>query len=141
MNLSIQSGCTHTYESVSKSDLKKLLAACTEVVIRIIFETHCYKFGGVCYQQTDGGPIGLRVTNSIAKLRIANWISTVRRYLEDNNIMVHMAKSYVDDIRWLLDKIAKGIVWCKASKSLIFDNNQFMIDKYKSDSENKENCS
>ena len=81
-------------------------------MILLLFETHCYKFARQCYKQPDGGPIGLCVTNCMAKIIIAKWIIVVMKYLDDNEVKVHIVKSYVDDIRWLLERIASGVIWC-----------------------------
>ena len=44
----------------------------------------------------------------IAKIRIANWPEEVMKYLSYDKIKVHIAKSYIDDIRWVIEKIEKG---------------------------------
>ena len=59
--------------TVGQGELKKLLGACLEVVVKFVFSTHMYKFGGKTFVQSDGGPIGLRLTAALAKLRIADW--------------------------------------------------------------------
>ena len=51
--------------------------------------------------QTDGGPIGLHQNEELVK--------KVRKILDKCNIEVVLAQSYVDDIRWLLSMIEKGL--------------------------------
>ena len=53
----------------------------------------------------------------MAKIIIAKWIIVVMKYLDDNEVKVHIVKSYVDDIRWLLECIASGVIWCNITKS------------------------
>ena len=88
----------YPYTQISNTDCKKLLAACCEIVVKVVFSTHCYKFAGKSYNQSDGGPIGLRVTNALAKIRIANWAGKVSKYLEDNGVKLYLMNTYVDDI-------------------------------------------
>ena len=40
-------------------------------------------------------------------------------------------KSYVDDIRWLISKVRKGMIWCDITKRLIFDQEQYQKMKAK----------
>ena len=42
-------------------------------------------------------------------------------------------KSYVDDIRWLISKVRKGMIWCDITKRLIFDQEQYQKDEGKDD--------
>ena len=70
-------------ESYSKKDKKLLLGSCLYIVIKILFSTHCYSFGGRCYLQSDGGPIGLRAVSPIAKVRIANWLKQMLKHLSN----------------------------------------------------------
>ena len=111
------------------------MAACIEVVIKILFKTHCYSFGGKSFVQTDRGPIGLRVTNALTKRRIANWAGKVKKFLNNNNIKVHPANSYVDDICFVINKIEKGIIYNKVSNSLVFSKVQYSNDIDKTDIE------
>ena len=85
------------------------------------------------YIQSDGGPIGLRVANPIAKIRVARWVKLVLKYLDDSDVEVLLVKSYVDDIQWLLQRISRGIEWCDVKKKVIFDQEQCLIDTGKDD--------
>ena len=98
-----------------------LLAACLRIGIKFTFESHCYSFGGHCYIQNDGGPIGLRLTNAVARVRMLNWALEVLRVLENNKLKVLLCKSYVDDVRWLLAKIVMGYKYEPEVKQLIYD--------------------
>ena len=61
--------------------------------------THTYSYEGVSYLQNDGGPIGLRVVNSIAKIRIAHKLRQVLKLLENIKVKCQLVKSYINDIR------------------------------------------
>ena len=39
----------------------------------------------------------------------------------------------MDDIRWLLERIEKGMTWSKVTKSLVFDHDVFQSDEHKTD--------
>ena len=76
-----------------------------------LFETHTYEFGGKTFLQTDGGPIGLRFTTAIARIRMAAWARRFRELLKRNNIQAEIAMGYVDDLRYMLPMITLGTVW------------------------------
>ena len=117
--------------------IKLLLAAYLRVTIKLVYETHTYSFGTKNYLQSDGGPIGLRVTNPIAKLRIARWIKIVLQYLDDSEINVLLVKSYVDDIRWLLERLEKRVTWSNEAKTLVLDHDVFQSDEQKTNIQKK----
>ena len=58
----------------SNFQLKLLLAACLGIWVNSTFMLHTYTFGGKLYQQLTGGPIGLRLTCCVARLRIISWM-------------------------------------------------------------------
>ncbi|MCP3678952.1 MAG: hypothetical protein GY782_01110, partial [Gammaproteobacteria bacterium] len=91
-----------------KFQLKLLLAACLGIGVRATFRLHTYTFGGKLFQQLSGGPIGLRLTCCVARLRIIAWLVEVLKRLVDAGIKIFLAKFYVDDIRLVLSLIAKG---------------------------------
>ena len=72
-----------------------IMAACLRIVVKLVFETHCYSFDGKTYLQDDGGPIGLRFTNHVAKIRMNIWAKQVRKVLSNNKVNVYFSKSYV----------------------------------------------
>ena len=45
-------------------------------------------------------------------------------------------KSYVDDIRWLISKVRKGMIWYDITKRLIFDQERYQKMKARMHSEN-----
>ena len=100
-------------ESPNITQLKWLISACMRIIIKTNFNMHCYSFRGSWYKQTDGGPISLRVTNSITKFRIADWASRVSRILSESKVKVYIFKSFVEDIRMGLGAIPNGSKWCK----------------------------
>ena len=104
-----------------RSGEKLLLAACLRIGITVLFETHCYSFAGHDYLQSDGGPIGLRFTSCIARIRMNNWANNVQRILSECKVKVYLAKSYVDDVRWLIQAIKRGFKFEPDEELLIYD--------------------
>merc|ERR1712059_32555 len=58
----------------SEYQLKLMMAACLAVGVATTFRLHTFTFGGNLYQQLFGGPIGLRLTCCVTKLRMINWM-------------------------------------------------------------------
>ena len=50
--------------------VRRLLGACCSIATLFIFGTHLFTFGGEVFRQSEGGPIGLRITTALAKLRM-----------------------------------------------------------------------
>ena len=61
--------------------------------------------------QDDGEPIGLRFTNCVAKVRMNYMAKQVLLILKNNKIDVKLWKSYVEDVRWLIATIERGLVY------------------------------
>ena len=100
----------------TKEEKVKLFAAALEIAVRTIFKLHTYQFGGKLYQQSEGGPIGLRLTGACAKLVMASWSRKVNKILEREKIEVALAAGYIDDIRYLTTIIEKGRRWEEKEK-------------------------
>ena len=101
---------------------RKLVAAVLEIGIRTIFKLHVYQFGGNLYEQTDGGPIGLRITGSCAKIMMGRWAVKVNTILEANNMKIWLAAGYIDDMRYLTPEIPTGVRWCSKEKKMRYTN-------------------
>ena len=105
----------------SKGDLKRLMSCALMIVIRFMFETHTYEFNGKLYIQEDGGPIGLRFTHCIARIRMNHWVRSVRRILEDSKVQIRLLKKYVDDVRFLMARISRGLRFIPEVGLLVYD--------------------
>ena len=75
------------YFTSTMVEKKKLLAMALDIAVRVAFKTHIYQFGGRYYHQKKGGPIGLRVTGSAARLVMGEWDSRLIKLLVDNGVM------------------------------------------------------
>ena len=60
-------------KSPSWSERKVMLSKAVEVGVRECFRNHLYTFNGQVYRQTEGGPIGLRLSMAISRLVMAMW--------------------------------------------------------------------
>ena len=61
--------------------------------------------------QEDGGPIGLRFTGALAKLRMARWARDFVTLLKKHGVKLHKAAGYVDDLRFIINMLELGTRW------------------------------
>ena len=80
-------------------------------MVKLCFEGHVYEFGGVWYQQTKGGPIGLRLSGAVAGLVMIVWDDEVCRLVKENKMVMELWKRYVDDGDTFLEVFEKGWRW------------------------------
>ena len=52
----------------SPAEKRKLLGKVVEILVKVTFENHFYKWNNNIYRQTKGGPIGLRAAQSLARI-------------------------------------------------------------------------
>ena len=83
----------------NEQEEKEIIARCAEIATRTIFENFCYKFGGKTYQQSDGGPIGARVTMCLARVVMHDWGEQYQMILTKACLRIALLGSYVDDVR------------------------------------------
>ena len=55
------------------NEIRKIVATVVEILVNTVMSTHVYTFMGRHFLQTDGGPIGLRCTASLASLVMKLW--------------------------------------------------------------------
>ena len=83
----------------NEQEEKEIIARCAEIATRTIFEQFCYKFGGKVYLQSDGGPIGTRITMCLARVVMHDWGDQYRTILTAASLRIALLSSYVDDVR------------------------------------------
>ena len=71
-------------ESYTSEEKRHILSKVVEIMIRVTFSTHFYKWENKIYKQCKGGPIGLRATGLCAKLIMDDWLEKFRDKLEAN---------------------------------------------------------
>ena len=52
---------------------KRMLAKTMETAVRTVMKNHLYRFDGQVFKQTSGGPIGLELTQVLARLVMLWW--------------------------------------------------------------------
>ena len=89
------------YPARDPTDLQKrmIIARCCEVGVRMVFENFTYKFGGVVYKQSEGGPIGARLTMSAARIVMMDWAEEYNNILSNSDDEPELLEVYVDDGR------------------------------------------
>ena len=101
--------------------LRLLLAACLGIAVETIFRLHTYRFGGSLWEQVSGGPIGLRVTAVVAKIRMIRWMRELKDTLTTNGVDPMLAGFYVDDVRLVTPQIPPGVRWSKEAHQFQFN--------------------
>ena len=56
---------------LTKLEKRKNFAEVMRLAVEQMFSTHCYRFAGKVYRQTEGWPIGLRSTCAVARVVMA----------------------------------------------------------------------
>ena len=84
---------------LTEEEEREVIARCTEIAVRIVFENFCYKFGGEVLKQEEGGPIGARMTMAAARLVMLAWAEGYRKVLEGAGVEIGVLTGYVDDVR------------------------------------------
>ena len=90
---------------------RRIVAEVMRLSVELMFETHCYSFGGKIYRQTEGGPIGLRSTCAVARVVMSRWDQKLKQRMVDSNISSEADGRYVDDGRLILYPIRSGWRW------------------------------
>ena len=58
---------------IFESEKLRIMATVIEIAVTVVMTTHVYDFCGKIFLQTNGGPIGLRSTASLANLIMKIW--------------------------------------------------------------------
>ena len=109
-------------------EIRRLMACCLGIAAQLIFSTHTYTFGGKKYLQADGGPIGLRFTTAVARIRMAAWARAFGAKLNKNNIKPVIAMGYVDDLQYMLPLLKLGLKWGSVIEQLLYSSTQHVED-------------
>ena len=90
-------------EEPSQQEIKILLSLALQIAVVFFFENFVYTFGGECFVQCGGGPIGARLTMALARLVMQAWSEEFSKILRKNMIGEHLRGIYVDDGRNVLE--------------------------------------
>ena len=85
---------------LTEQDKKRVMAEVMRLAVELMFSTHVYSFGGRCYKQREGGPIGLRSTCALARVVMGRWDMKWKEKVKSCNIKVEDDGRYVD-VAWV----------------------------------------
>ena len=86
-------------------------------------------FGGKVHLQSFGGPIGARLTMSVARQVVQEWNETYRRILKDCGKEELLRAIYVDDSKGMVTKLNLGERIVLEQRKLIHNESQEIEDK------------
>ena len=88
---------------------KKVLAArMGEIGVRVVWRNFMFQFGGHTYLQSEGGPIGARLTMACARLVMQDWAEEYKEILTRSGLDIDAHAGYVDDGRQATPCLIKG---------------------------------
>ena len=121
---------------------KKTTAACViQQMILATFQSHVYEWDGNIYQQADGGPIGLRSTQPVARILMDYWAETIQEISEKTqalktlnpvqfeSLTLEELIKYVDDCLVAIKTLKWGCRWCPRNKVLTWDKESEDLDR------------
>ena len=87
-----------------------MLKEAFRAVLLVIMTNHTYEFDKVIRKQTKGGPIGMDLTGTIAKIYMKWWDRQLLAKFEELGIRVKLYKRYIDDMTICLKVL---VLWMK----------------------------
>ena len=81
------------------------------IVINVVMGSHVYSFAGKIFLLSNGGPIGLKSTTTLAALALKLWDIPWMRLVDRESITVDEYFRYVDDVRNFLAPLCEGWRW------------------------------
>ena len=88
---------------------RNMLTEAIMIALKLILENHVYKFHDVIRKQSKGGPIGLDLTEVVAKIFMNWWDKKLLRKLDEHQCNVLLYARYVDDINMCMDDISPAV--------------------------------
>ena len=102
---------TNPEEDLSEPEKRLLLAKAIKIAIITVFKNHVYQFGGRKFQQTSGGPIGLRLTSLVARIVMDRWALSFLGKVDRAGMKVWAMIKYVDDVNIVVDMLDTTVQW------------------------------
>ena len=109
---------------------KLLVATVVKLATKAMFTHHYYSFGGLKFQQREGGPIGLRGTCSIARLIMQMFDKKWEDLVRGAGLRLQLYMRYMDDGRLYLHPLKRGWRWRMGQ--LVFKKRWEIEDGHKS---------
>ena len=114
-----------------------MMAILLEISIKHFFSSFVYTYGGKCFIQVDGGPIGARLTMCVARLVLQDWYEDFNKILVTSNIREYLRGLYVDDGRSITDILPLGTKFDPVDKKFVRDE-AYLIADFDEDRDAKE---
>ena len=61
------------------------------------------------YRQSEGGPIGLRLSMAVSRIVMGMWDKQLSKLGAESGWVIHLLKRYVDDVSAILETIQMGV--------------------------------
>ena len=90
---------------------RSMLKEAIRVVVSVIMKNHTYEFNQEVRRQMKGGPIGMDLTGTVAKIYMKWWDGELLRRLQEQGIEVRMYERYVDDINMIVKATRPGVLY------------------------------
>ena len=82
----------------NEEEEKRMFKIALEIGLTVVMKNHTYEFARSIRKQSEGGPIGMDLTGTVAKVFMKWWDKELLRKMNDAGIEVKMYERYVDDI-------------------------------------------
>ena len=122
--------------SPTEYQIRQIMGRVCEIAVRTIFENFSYKFGGETFQQSEGGPIGARMTMACARLVMQDWGESYRQILMEAKLLVDFLRGYVDDGRQVSTILAQGMRFSVELMKFVITEEGLEEDKISTESNN-----
>jgi len=82
----------------NEDEKKRMMSEAIKIALRTIMTNHTYLYDGVIRKQEKGGPIGMKLTGTLAKVFMSWWSKQYIEKVEALGMTQRLYKCYVDDI-------------------------------------------
>ena len=113
----------------SEKEKRSMFGKSLEIMLVAAMTNHVYLFNNKIRKQSQGGPIGLKLTGEIADCVMIDWDKKLKRLLEEFEIFPLLYSRFKDDIALALKRIMKG--------SKLVDGKLIIDDQKQKEDENK----
>ena len=98
----------HGQRSPNETEKRRLLALCLKQAIKTSMQNHAYSFNNQAHLQEDGGSIGERFTQALARVVMLWWDRKYKCVAQQNGINILFYKRYVDDVNQAMTSLPLG---------------------------------
>ena len=82
----------------NEEEKRKMIAEAFKIILAFLLRNHMYTFNEEKKRQRNGGPIGLVLTDAVAKIYMTWWDRKVKEKAELEGMEIILYRRYVDDI-------------------------------------------